>query len=174
MLRVVFAVVLAVAITAAATPAIEQARTARTQSLVRSQISALDTTIDRLVAFENAVARGTPGARQLVTIRLPTGSAGTKRLQEVRIRSLQNETPTNPAAVSWTISGTDTSFRRLVGTEHEVPIRTSDGSSIVFREPKRHRLAVRLVRERGTRSIRVGRAGPSPEVYPGRKDQLSS
>jgi hypothetical protein len=174
MLRVVFAVVLAVAITAAATPAIDQARTARTQSLVRSQVTALDTTVDRLVAFENAVARGTPGARRLVTIRLPTDSPGTKRLHEFRIRSLRNETHPDAAVVSWTTAGTERSFRRLIGTEHEVPIRTSDGSPLVLRDPNHHRLVVRLVRERGTRSVRVGRADPSPEVYPGKQDQLSS
>lgn len=83
-MRAVFAVVLAGALLAASTPALESVRADRTAAELRAEFETLETAARRL-ATSDAVPSSLPGARASVAFDVPDASFSTARLAFVRI-----------------------------------------------------------------------------------------
>jgi hypothetical protein len=87
-LRVVLAVLLALALLAVAAPAVEDARTDRTATALDTAGDRVAATADRLVATSDPAARGTAARRHLrltVPTRGPGARAGALRLRDGRV-----------------------------------------------------------------------------------------
>lgn len=136
MIRAVLAVALTVALLAAATPAIDEGRTARTATHLDGVTDRLDRSARSLLAHEDPTRPGVAGARRIVDLRLParswTAAAATLRVD--------GETDTLAYRVG------DGQPRRT--TLRGVDLRTPDGP-LVLRTPGHHRLVLSLVRDDG-------------------------
>lgn len=113
MLRVVLGVALAVATVAAVTPALEDARTTRTERLT-------DRELDRVEAAAVTLAREeSPGARRTLALSLPGDSPAATPLAFVALGGLPhsgNTTATDTAArdvLAYSIAGGDRHVRRV-------------------------------------------------------------
>lgn len=85
MLRVVIAVSIALAIVGLAYPAIDDARTVRTERAVRRELAAVVEAVTELVGDETAVPLGDRGARRAVSMRLPRPSLTSASIEYVAI-----------------------------------------------------------------------------------------
>jgi len=135
-IRVVLAVVLTVVLLAAATPAIDEGRAARTASHLDGAIDRLDRAARSLLAHEDPTRPSVAGARRIVALRLParswTASEATLRIDG------------EADLLAYRIG--DGRPRRT--TIRGVDLRTPNGS-INLRAPGRHRLVLSLVRDDG-------------------------
>lgn len=159
--RLVLAVALAVALLATSLPAVEDARTSRTDALVRDDLREVRATARHLLAHDDPVAPGTRGARRLVAVRLPASLA---RPTAVRLGTRAGATD----ALAWGRAGP----RHALATRF--PVRAvvdgrlrRDGRPLVLREPGRHRLALGLRRVGGRPVVTVRRFKPGNATRPG-------
>jgi len=143
-IRVVVTVLLAIAILAAAMPAVENAAADRSEAQLRSGVESIDAAAVDLVESEEAVP-GTVGARRTVEVRIPAadvGAAGVERLA---------------------ISGSDRGYEfRVEGRDETeihgtVPVHTIDGEPLVLRDPGTHELVLALVEVGGDRRVVITR-----------------
>lgn len=135
MIRAVLAVVLTVALLAAATPAIDQGRQARTATHLDGVVDRIGRAVRSLLAHEDPTRPGVVGPRRIVRFRLPS-SSWTAVGVSLRIDGERD-------IVSYRLDGqppSDTTFQR-------VDLRTPTGP--VVYGPGRHRLVVSLVRDGG-------------------------
>lgn len=136
MIRVVLAVVLTVVLLAAATPAIDEGKTARTAIHLDGATDRLDRAARSLLAHEDPTRPSVAGARRIVTLRLParswTASEATLRIDGGADRLAYRVGDGRP--------------RRTI--LRGVDLRTPDGP-ISLRTPGRHRLVLSLVRDDG-------------------------
>ncbi|WP_254543351.1 DUF7311 family protein [Halomarina pelagica] len=142
MLRVVLAVLLAVALVGASLPAVERARVASSDAAVEREATALATAVERACADSDPVTPGGPGARRVVTLALPARSWGHAGVERVRV---------TPRGVRWRVRG---------GARHRLRF---DGPAaldrpIELRGAGRHRLRVACERRAG-RAVAVVRRG---------------
>lgn len=153
MIRVVLAAALAVAIVAAAVPAVTDARRAHTATAVESGVEAVERAADSLVATEDATAAGLPHPRRVVSVRLPPRSWSDAGVAYVAVGGV----PGGPTADG-------ISYRLRGGRTRTVPLRGIDirtrGGPVVLAEPGRHRLALELVRTTDGVAVSVHRLEP--------------
>jgi hypothetical protein len=161
-LRAVLGVALAVALVAAATPALEDARTERTERLAERELSRVGTAAETLAREE------APGARRTLTLSFPDRSPTAARLDYVALGGL----PSGASAVEKS-SVTDTDERdvlavRVAGGRRRicrvgVDLRvvrdgtrsTADSRPLVRRDGGTHAVTLRLVRLDGHRVVVV-------------------
>lgn len=144
MIRVVVTVLLAVAIVAAAMPAVEHAGEDRSDAAVRVAIDDIDDAATDLARSEEAVP-GTAGARRSVTVRLPAAAVGSAPVDRLELSGTDRR-------YTYQVAGRDA--RTVRGT---VPVYTLDGEPLVLREPGRHDLVLALVSLEGQRRVVVAR-----------------
>lgn len=156
MIRVLLAVVVTAAIAGLALPAAERGETARANTLLRGEVTALASTMEAFAARNDAVAPGTAGATRRVTLRVPHTRWGapppTVYVGGVPGRSA----PLRSDLLGWRV-GTRT---RLVQVGVPVAV-VRDGrpvaAPLVLRTPGTHRLRLRLVRHGGRPVVTVRR-----------------
>lgn len=156
MLRLVFAVALAVALLATATPALEDARATRTERLTERELGRVETAA-------LALARGeAPGARRTLRISLPGDSPTAASLAFVALGGLpdgaKNIDTADGDVFAYRVAGGRTRVRR-VETDLRVvlggdPVE-SDSRALVLRGGGTYRLTLRLVRLDGRPTIFV-------------------
>ncbi|WP_299334092.1 DUF7311 family protein [Haloplanus sp.] len=137
MIRIVLAAVLTVALLAAATPAIDEGRAARTAIHLDGETDRLYRATRSLLAYEDPTRPSVTGPRRIIRVRLPTrswtASEATLRIDGEADLLAYRVGDGRPRR---------TAFR-------DVDLRTPDGP-IRLRTPGRHRLVLSLVRDNGT------------------------
>ncbi|NHN58071.1 MULTISPECIES: hypothetical protein [Halorussus] len=164
MLRLVLAAALAVALVAAVTPALDDARATRTERLAGREL-------DRVGAAAASLAREeSPGARRTLDLSLPTGSPTAAPLTFVALGGLPDGESTASDA-----AGRDVlAFRVAGGRRHvrrvAVDLRvvrdgriSEDDRTIVLRSGGSYAVTLRLVRSDGRRIVVVS-VGSSGEL----------
>ena len=144
MIRVVVTVLLAIAMLAAALPAVEDAAADRTERQLRADVESIDTAATDLLRSEEAVP-GTAGARRTVTVTLPADGIAAAPVERFRISSTDRR-------YNFSVEGRDET--QLRGT---VPVHTRGDEPLVLREPGRHELVLALVQIEGERRVIVAR-----------------
>ncbi|MFB6195367.1 MAG: ABC transporter [Haloplanus sp.] len=136
MIRAVLAVVLTVALLAAATPAIDEGRRARTATHLNGVTDRIERATRSLLAHEDPTPPAMTGPRRIVRFRLPapswTAAGATLRIDGARDR------------IGYRIDGRPPSRTSIRG----IDLRTPTGP-VVYAAPGRHRLVVSLVRDDG-------------------------
>lgn len=141
MIRVVVAALLALAILAAAMPAIESARQDRTEAQVEAAIDDIDEAAVDLTRSEEPVKHG-PGAKRVVTVKIPAAGFAAADVEYLRIGA-------DDGRYEFRIED-----RRQRARHGRIPVHGSDGEPVVLSEPGTHRLALRLVADgSGTRVV---------------------
>lgn len=162
MIRLVLAVALAAAILTVVTPALENAKTARTERLADRELGRVASAAETLVREES------PGARRTLSISLPGKSPTSAPLAFVSLGGVPDgaERTAQPVAdspardvLAYRIAGGPTVVRR-VGVDLRVrrgsETTDSDARSLVLRGSETFRLTLRLVRIRGRPTVVVG------------------
>jgi hypothetical protein len=187
-IRVVLGVVLAVALLTAATPGVERARVAESETALDRSADALRRATAGLAA-DDATAVGVRGARRIVTVRVPgrpwaeaavdylavgceparcaTADAGSDRMADSGAAEAESgsegrgRVPGDAAdVVSYRIRGRSARRVRASG----IDLRFPDGP-IVLTEPGRHRLTLALARD-GAEPVVVVRRGLGSQDTP--------
>lgn len=147
MLRVVLGTLLAVAVVGASVPAVDSARIEATDSRLRGELTSVRAAIADLLVRDDPT-RG-PGARRVLTVRLPRrswGQAGTARV------ALGVAGPGGDV-LAWQARGGGRRTLRL-------PARLrapGEADALVLRRPGRHRLVLALVPDDGEPVVTVRR-----------------
>jgi hypothetical protein len=152
-IRVALTVLVAVALLAAATPALEDARTATTAERIEAEADRLDRAVGGLVSGSASVGDPSLAARTTVTVRVPSGF-GAAPVDGIAL--VEPET-TADAALRYRIDG---------GPERTVPIAPGgvdaavavDGGAVALRPGGESRLALRFVDDGGP-TVRIDRVG---------------
>lgn len=144
MIRLVLAVLLAVALAAASLPAVQYAGEERSEAQTRAAVADIDAAATDLARSEE-VAPGTPGARRVVTVDLPARGVGRAPVHSLRIA---------PANLSYSYRVGGRRPKTVHGTE---PTYAADGTPIELSDAGRHRLRLRLVEVGGDRRVVVDR-----------------
>lgn len=143
MIRAVLAVVLAVALLSLSLPAIEDARTKRTDQQLATELEQLDRAAADL--YEAEVPRtATPGARRTVTIRIPERGVTTAGVTEVRIGGKR------PAEYAYQLPGGP--LRTIPAS---VPVMPAGGDPITLSGSGNHRLVLTLAQRNGTKTVEI-------------------
>lgn len=158
MLRLVLAVALASSLVAVATPALEDARTTRTERLTERELDRVATAAHSLVREE------APGARRTLKMSFPAESPTEAPLAFVALGGLPDE----EASAVDTAGGDLLAYevaggrQRVVRVESDLWVRRNDGDSIpsdsralVLRGGKTYRLTLELVRLDGRPTVLV-------------------
>lgn len=154
MIRVVLTVLVAVALLAAATPALEDARTATTVERLDSEADRVERAVGGLVSASVSVADPSLAARTTVTVDVPSGF-GAARIDSVALADADG-------------GEADVSLRYRIdgGPERTVPIAPGvagsavavDGGTVALRPGGESRLALRFVDDGGP-TVRIARVG---------------
>mgnify|MGYP000438608642 CR=1 FL=1 len=163
MLRLVLAVALAVALVAAATPALDDARATRTERLAERELDRIEAAATTL-ASEDA-----PGARRTLAVSLPDRSPTTAALDVVAIGGVPDEESVQGQSVrandsaerdvmAFRVAGAPRHVRR-VGTDLRVvrdgAVAESDATALVLRGGESYAVTLRLVRLDGRPTVVV-------------------
>ena len=160
MIRVVLTVLVAVALLATATPALEDARTATTVERLDSEADRVERAVGGLVSGSVSVADPSLAARATVTVDVPSGFAAAPvdrvALAETDGGSEADTTETE-VALRYRIDG---------GPKRTVPIAPGgagsavavDGGAVALRPGGESRLALRFVDDGGP-TVRIARVG---------------
>jgi hypothetical protein len=135
-IRAVLAVALTVALLAAATPAVDEGRTARTATHLDGVTDRIERAARSLLAHEDPARPGVVGARRIVELRLPTRS-WTAAGATLRIDGGRD-------LIAYRVGDGPPRRRTLRG----VDLRTPNGP-VILAEPGRHRLVASLVADDG-------------------------
>lgn len=144
MIRVVVTALLAVALLAAALPAVEDAAADRSERQLRADVRDLDAAATDLLRSEEAVP-GTAGARRTVEVTLPASGIAAREVEGLRI---------SPADRRYAFRVEGRSQRETLGA---VPVHTTDGEPLVLRGSGTHDLVLALVRVEGERRVVIAR-----------------
>ena len=182
MLRTVLAVLLAAALISAANPALESARTTRTERLTAGELDRIETAARSLVREESPAPLDDPGPRRTLTVSLPGESPTAAPVEYVALGGLPDERSVEEASVADTaerdvfasrVGGGRRRVRR-VGFDLAVAVpadgdstdeNPTDGDSgwkiepdavpVVLRGGATYRLTLRLVRLDGRPTVLV-------------------
>ncbi|WP_280585687.1 hypothetical protein [Halorubrum sp. Boch-26] len=165
MIRVVLTVLVAVALLAAAAPALEDARAATTVERLDTEADRVERAVGGLVSGSVSVADPALAARTTVTVRVPSGfgAAPVERVVLVETEGVDGaETAETNAAEA------DVAIRYRIdgGPDRSVPIVPGgvgaavavDGGAIALRPGGESRLVLRLVDDGGP-TVRIARVG---------------
>lgn len=155
-LRLLLAVALAVALVAAATPAIDSARVSRSELLVERDADRLAAAATTLAAEES------PGARRTVTVsvpaRSPTAAAVTLTVGGVAGRDEDVTDSTTTDVLAFRVAGGRRHVHR-VGTDLRVvrdgEVAESDAAAVLLRGGETYAVTLRLRRVDGRRTVVV-------------------
>ncbi|MFC7173329.1 hypothetical protein ACFQL0_08055 [Haloplanus litoreus] len=136
MIRVVLAVLLAVALLAAVGPGVEAGREARTVTHLDGVVDRIARGVQSLRAHEDPTRPGETGARRIMRVRLPTPS-WTAAGATLRVDG-------DGDRIGYRLDGESPHRTRIRG----VDLRTPSGP-VVIESPGRHRLTLSLVRQNG-------------------------
>lgn len=171
MIRTVLSVALAAALTAAVAPALDDARTERTERLVAGELDRVAGVAERLAAEESPAKPGEPGPRRTLTVSLPSGSPTAAPVSRVALGGRPDGSAIEPSPRTGTaadgrlvaaVEGGRRQVRRVgveiraaepVGGESE----TDTTGPLVLRAGS-HRLVLRLVSRGGRPVVLVARA----------------
>lgn len=175
MLRTVLAVVLAAALVATANPALESARTTRTERLVAGELDGIETAARSLVREESPAPLGDPAPRRTLAVSIPGESPTTAPVEYVALGGRPGKAPAEEPPAADTperdvfgsqVSGGRQRVRR-VDFDLRAAVPTdggptdgdpgwrieSDGTPIVLRGGETYRLTLRLVRLDGRPTV---------------------
>lgn len=144
MIRVVVTVLLAVAILAAALPAVEHAAADRSEEQLRASVEEIDAAALELAESEEAVP-GTEGARRTVEVTLPADGIAAAGVERFTISGADRR-------YAFRVDGRPTREQR-----GSVPVRTLDGEPLVLEESGTHELVLALVEVEGERRVVIAR-----------------
>jgi hypothetical protein len=168
---VVVAVVLTAALLAVSLPALDSTRRDHTDAAVEAEVERLEAAIRDVDAREQAVRAGSPGARRVLTIRLPVRSWTDAGVARLAIGGPPESTPSDGATgrarpdVVWQVAGGREHRRRFDGVR--VAGRGTDGTGpLVLAEPGAHRLALSVADRDGRRVVVVRRLGDDSRGKP--------
>lgn len=159
MIRAILAVCLAVALLGVTLPAIEDASRDHSARLADAELTRLRATLTDLAATDDALPADSPGARRLVTLRMPTPDLTAAPIAYLAVGGVPD---------SDSRTGSDTAPDRLAyrlegGQPRTIPVpvdlRTVDGDPLVFRSADRHRLRCRLLADDAGVGVHVERVG---------------
>lgn len=157
MLRVVLAAALAVALVAAVTPALDDARATRTERLAQREL-------DRVGAAVTTLAREeAPGARRTLELAFPADSPTAAPLAFVALGGLPAEEPTEVDAadrdvLAFRVAGGRRTVQRVSADLRVVrdgEVSADDGRALVLRSGGTYAVTLRLVRSDGRRIVVV-------------------
>lgn len=151
------AALLAVALLAASQPAIERSRVEHAHTRVHDELSAVRIAVQDLLASDDPVPPGAPGARRELTLRLPGRSVASSGVRRVELGPLEGR----PDRLAWRVGDGRRRDLRV-----PVDVRRPGGGPMVLREPGRHRLVLELVTVRGSAAVVVRRPKFMPEDGP--------
>lgn len=160
MIRAVLAVCLAVALLGVALPAVENASHDHAASVADAELARLRATLTDLAATDDALPADSPGARRLVTLRIPTPDLTTAPVAYLAIGGVPggeagDASPTHTDRLAYRLQGEGP---RTVSVP--LDLRTPGDGPLVLRSPGRHRLRCRLVADDdGGVAVRVARVG---------------
>jgi len=134
-LRVVVAVLLAVAVLGTSLPAVDAARVEAADTHLHGELTAVRTAVADLLVRDDPASG--PGARRVVTVDVPGRSWGHAETERVALGG---------GVLAWRVDGGRRHTLRAPGR-----LRVADGSAVlVLRRPGQHRLTLALARdERG-------------------------
>lgn len=150
MIRLVLTVLLATATVAAALPAVEDARRARAADVVETDAERIVRAARALVRGDDATPPGVPGARRVLTVRVPQATWRTAGVETAKLAGAPppaaNRTATDrTATLSYRVGdGAGRSVRLHVAG---AALRTRDGPVVLG--PGRQRVRLRLVADDG-------------------------
>ncbi|WP_135805279.1 DUF7311 family protein [Halorussus marinus] len=156
MIRTMLSVTLAATLAAAAAPAVDDARTARTERLVDGELDRIEAAAERLVREESPAPPGAQGPRRALTVSFPSGSATAVPVASValgsRLDGAAAEPPSNAetdanGVVAATVAGGRRRVRRI-GVELRPAESVADGDATadpLLLRAGTHRLVLRLV-----------------------------
>lgn len=139
MIRLVVAVALAVATLAVALPAVDDARTTRTDAAIAGTVDRMERAARALAITEDATAARATAATRRVGITLPARALTAARPAFVAVGG-PPDGPGNRSTITYAVSST-TRRRHL---RIPVPVRTP-GGPVVFRASGRHAVSLALV-----------------------------
>jgi hypothetical protein len=102
-IRAVLAVVVALALFAAATPAVDDARESRSDRVVRADLTSVERAATSLLATEEPTPGA--GARRLVTVRVPDATWTTARVDWIAIGGRPDADESSPHVLSYALAG---------------------------------------------------------------------
>lgn len=165
MIRVVLTVLVAVALLAAATPALEDARTTTAAERLEAETDRIERAVGGLVAGSVSVANPSLAARTTVIVRAPSGF-GAAPIDRVAL--VETGGGGGAATVESGVTEADVALRYRIdgGPERTVPIAPGgvdaavavDGGAIALRPGGESRLVLRLVDDAGP-TVRIARVG---------------
>lgn len=156
MLRVVVAIVLAVALLSVSLPALDTARHDHSEQRVHATLARLTAAIADVHAREAAVREGAAGAQRIVTVRLPARTWADAGIEYLAIGAHPDHPGVDEANEStfvWQVTGNQPQERRVTSVPVEADTE-SDENPLVIQEPGVHRLVVTLS-ERRNRTVVV-------------------
>lgn len=160
MIRAVLAVCLAVALLGVAVPAVENASRDHSASVADAELDRLRATLADLAATDDALPAHSPGARRLVTLRIPTPDLAAAPLAYLAVGGVPEaasgeSTPEAPDRLAYRLRGGEP---RTVSVP--VDLHTPGEDPLVLRSPGRHRVRCELVvADHGGVAVHVERVG---------------
>lgn len=155
MLRVVLAVVLGAALLSVSLAALGTASHDAANARLAADAERVTAAAADLRERAAPVASGDPGARRVVTVRVPAESWWSARVRYLAVGG-SPDGGRSGTAVAWRVAGSSRRTRTVRG----VGVVGADGDDatpgrLVLREPGRHRLALDLVSRDGRRTVVV-------------------
>ncbi|MFC5367038.1 DUF7311 family protein [Salinirubrum litoreum] len=159
MIRAVLAVCLAVSLLGVALPAVENASSDHSARLADAELTRLRATLTDLAATDDALPADSPGARRLVTLRIPTPDLTAAPVAYLAVGGVPDSdsrpgTGSTPDRLAYRLDGGQP---RTITVP--VDLRTADRDPLVFRSPGRHRLRCRLLADDAGVGVHVERVG---------------
>lgn len=148
MIRTVLTVTLAVAILAAAAPAIEDAQVQRTETTLASDLQSVRAAATALTASEDAIEPPAPGARRVVTVDLPRRDFSAAAVESVHI---------DTEGLSYQIVEGPSDTIAFDTNAHITVHPRDDHEAITLTAAGRHRLSLSLRYVNTTRTIHIKR-----------------
>lgn len=148
MIRTILTVTLAVAILAAALPAIEDAQRQRTETTLAGDLQGVRAAAAALATSEDAISPPAPGARRVVTVHIPERGVAAAAVDRVRI---------GPDRLTYRIVEGSSGTVRFPSDVRIVVHPYGDREVLTLTRPGRHRLCLSLRYTNATRTIHIER-----------------
>lgn len=154
MLRVVLAAVLASALLGTAFTALDAASRDHGNAQVAASAERLTAAIADLRDRAAAVPAGSPGARRVVTVRLPARSRTTAAVEFLAVGGrLDGTGDSDGPALAWKVAGSSERTRRVQGVRVVGVGDRSPSGRLVLESPGKHRLALTLETRDGRETV---------------------